>query len=294
MHRNLIVDINNIIFTMRHAKIRAPKGNQRKDPYAKELIFKDSLAQIVHFANEFQCDAIVIARDAPNCWRKDLFAEYKDRDHSEDVYFQDTIDAADMITHFFATCTNATIIEAPRAEADDVIAVFCQESRGVENIILSSDKDFIQLVDDRTQLYSPPQKKFRTSDDPEYDLFVKAIRGDVNDNIRSAFPRVRETRLKKAWEDQVEMLNLLETVRKDGEKVADSLDFNMSLMDLSAQPAQVRHDILQAINAAHPGNRFGEFRIMRFFGDNNLKEHADMLAYKEKPLRGKHVFVDDK
>ncbi len=49
------------------------------------------------------------------------------------------------------------ILEAPRFEADDVIGTIARQSaeRGVSAVIVSSDKDMLQLVDDRIVMYDP-------------------------------------------------------------------------------------------------------------------------------------------
>lgn len=287
-HKNLIVDLNNLIFITRYASVKTPSRSQRKEEFVKELIFKETLGSIVYFANTFKADSIVIACDSSDVWRKDIHPEYKaGRDH-DDVYYRETIDAADMTKQFFRECTNSAVIEVPRTEADDIIAVFVQESDGVDNVILSSDKDFIQLIDENTSLYSPAQKKWRESDDGEYELFLKCIRGDRNDNVLSAYPRVRETKLKEAWEDPYKMQNLLETVRKDGKKVKDAYDFNSNLIDLSKQPSDIRQDIVDALHRPY-NNNFGELKMLGWLGKHNLKEHADMLSFKERPLKKKFV-----
>ena len=48
-----------------------------------------------------------------------------------------------------------------RVEADDIIAMVTQSPkyRGWQKVIVSSDKDFLQLLDDETVLYRPIQKK---------------------------------------------------------------------------------------------------------------------------------------
>jgi len=291
-HKNLIVDLNNLIFITRYASIKTPSRSQPKEEYVTELIFKETLGSIVYFANTFKADSVVIACDSSNVWRKDIHPEYKaGRDH-DDVYYRETIEAADLTKKFFRECTNAAVIEVPRCEADDIIGVFVQESEGVENVILSSDKDFIQLIDENTTLYSPAQKTWRESDDGEYELFLKCIRGDRGDNILSAYPRVRETKLKEAWDDPYKMQNLMETVRKDGQKVKDAFDFNTKLIDLSMQPDDIREDIVNALNAPYPSN-YGELKMMAWLGKHNLKEHADMLSFKERPLKKKFILKND-
>ena len=291
-HTNLIVDLNNLVFAIRFSKIKTPSSRKRREDYVTELIFKETLTTIVRFANEFGSDAIAVACDSSNVWRKDVFPDYKaNRDHG-DVYYDETIEAANLTKKFFKECTNVAVFEVPRTEADDVIAVMCQESRGVDNIVLSSDKDFVQLINENTRVYSPFQKAWRESDDVGYDLFVKCIRGDSGDNIRSAYPRVRETRLKSAWEDSYVMLNLMETVKKDGEKVVDHYERNRTLIDLSKQPPEIRSAIIKEISSPNQ-RKFGELKIMAFLSKHNLREFSGMLQFKERPLKGMYRLVDD-
>ena len=53
----------------------------------------------------------------------------------------------------------------PEVEADDVIAYIVQSEKfkGWQKVIVSSDKDFIQLCDDETVLFRPIQKEVLTT-----------------------------------------------------------------------------------------------------------------------------------
>lgn len=290
LHTNLLVDLNNVVFSTRFAKVKTP-ARGIKEPLVANYVMKEVIQTIVFHANLFNVDAIAITCDSPNVWRKDVFPTYKGNRDKSDIYHDECIEAAGLIKEFFSTVTNSSVLESPRAEADDIIAVFCQESTGVNNIIMSADKDFIQLTDVNTKLYSPTQKTWRTSEDTSFDLFLKCIRGDTNDNIRSAFPKVRETRLRKAWDDPVEMINLMETVRKDGVKVNEAFEMNLKLIGLNEQPPHIRDEIRDMIFLELAKRKcYGELKIMKFFHDNELAEHKDMLVYKERPLRGSVVF----
>ncbi len=78
-------------------------------------------------------------------------------------------------------------------EADDVIGHICRmpEYREKEKVILSMDKDFIQLVDDKTVLMRPIAKEVlnRTKILEQYNIhpnnfaIARAIAGDKSDNI---------------------------------------------------------------------------------------------------------------
>lgn len=227
--------------------------------------------------------------DGKNTWRRKQYPEYK-AGREPDVYEPEKREATDTAIRFFEECTNAMVLRVPGAEADDLIAVWCRHSRGVNNIIMSTDKDFEQLVDEHTSLYSPTQKKFRTSETREYDLFEKCIRGDKGDNLPSAFPRVRSTRLKAAWEDPVEMQNLMEeTPPVTGVKVFDQYEFNRKMIDLSLIPPMVEQQCLDAIQNAPKGN-FSDMRMLRFLTEVELKKHADMMEPYHRYLKGRPVF----
>ena len=190
LFKNLVVDLNNLAFTTRHSCGLKPVTNhRRKEKYVKEMIFRDCLSSIIFHSNKFSCNGLVVVSDSKNVWRKDIYPEYKgNKDPSEDVYFNDVIEAIDMLIDFLTNYTCAYHLSVPRCEGDDLIGYWCINSENVENIILSSDTDYIQLVNEQTSLYSPAQNKFRETNDPQYDLFLKCMRGDKNDAIASAFP----------------------------------------------------------------------------------------------------------
>lgn len=80
--------------------------------------------------------------------------------------------------------------------------------------------------------------------DPSWELFLKCMRGDPRDNIRPAYPKVSEVRLRAAFADRggLEWNNLINsTWGKPGteQSVRELYDLNVKLIDLSAQPADI-------------------------------------------------------
>ena len=77
------------------------------------------------------------------------------------------------------------------AEGDDVISHLCRRFRNEKKIIASSDRDFYQLLDDNTEIYSLHKKKIvRTNDikdefniSPQNFALAKCLCGDTSDNI---------------------------------------------------------------------------------------------------------------
>jgi len=83
-------------------------------------------------------------------------------------------------------------IHVENCEADDIIAYLCKSIYSDrQKIIVSSDKDFYQLLDENTKIYRPGKKLFYKEKDmleeykitPENFVVAKAMNGDPSDNI---------------------------------------------------------------------------------------------------------------
>lgn len=76
-------------------------------------------------------------------------------------------------------------------EADDIISLVCKELPDDQKIIISSDKDFYQLLDDKTIIYRPVQNEFVNRKKvleefgihPNNFAISRAICGDNSDNL---------------------------------------------------------------------------------------------------------------
>lgn len=88
-----------------------------------------------------------------------------------------------------------TVITAEATEADDVIAYiandYLEQKDDSQVFIMSSDKDFYQLVNERIHIWSPTKKRFYYTEDvhTEYGIYprnfalYRALLGDKSDNI---------------------------------------------------------------------------------------------------------------
>ena len=93
----------------------------------------------------------------------------------------------------YLQCLPLTLISIDKVEADDVISYLAQgfASKGKKVTIVSSDKDFLQIVQGDLQVYSPIKKKMYTQNEifaeigviPQNYLIMKALLGDDSDNL---------------------------------------------------------------------------------------------------------------
>jgi len=136
-------------------------------------------------------------------------------------------------------------------EADDIMAYAAKHVFKKEVMIISSDKDFLQLVDDRISVYQPTKKKWMYKDDvqelygvPSKNLvYFRIFDGDKSDNIpgvKGVGPKTILNKLPFLQEDNMNMDKLFENVEKlDDEKLKakimdskDVLTLNYDLMQL--------------------------------------------------------------
>jgi len=265
MQKNLVIDLSNLVWITRYSK-------NIKEDFTKDVLMHGVFNAIKFISMDYKPDGILIACDSPNVWRKDLYEGYKaHRDDLRDDKYEEVKQVIIELGNFFKNNTSIPAISVKKAEADDIIAVATRISTQ-NNIIVSNDKDFIQLINDKTKLYSPTTREERTTQNKDFELFEKCIRGDAGDNIPSAFPRVRKTKLEEAYKDPLIMVNLMETKRKlDGKRVSDVFDFNKKLIDLSKIPKDIYNTIENEIrNNANGYSKYNQLKVLKFFGDNNL------------------------
>ena len=127
-----------------------------------------------------------------------------------------------------------TVMHIDNVEADDVISYLAMyiEKQGGKSVILSTDKDFLQLVNDNITVYNPAKKKMYRPDNivqdygfhPHNFLLYRVVTGDKSDNIPGVDGIKEKTLLKHfpelAESDKKDIDFLLESAQQqiDGKK----------------------------------------------------------------------------
>jgi len=262
-------------------------------------------------------------------WRKDYYAPYKRnrqetrsamtvKEQEEDKLFWETFD---KFKDFVTTKTNCTVLQNPRLEADDLIAGFIQNHPSDNHVIISTDSDFAQLIAPNVKQYNGVADTLTTHEgifdkkgkmvidnktkqpkavpNPEWLLFEKCIRGDTSDNVFSAYPGVRKTKLQEAFEDRTQKgfawnnLMLQRWADHEGKehRVLDDYERNRKLIDLTQQPDDIRNVIVETIT-----NQITEpksidqvgIRLLKFCNLYDLQRVADNIQQYAEPFQARY------
>lgn len=112
-------------------------------------------------------------------------------DNKEDEYASMTMQMHRLVEYL--QCLPLSLISIDKVEADDVISYLAQQfdKANKKVTIVSSDKDFLQIITDNIEVYSPIEKKTygvkevieKVGMIPENYLILKALLGDNSDNL---------------------------------------------------------------------------------------------------------------
>jgi len=234
----------------------------------------------------------------------------------EDKMFWETYDS---LTKYLSEKTNCSVIRCPTAEGDDIIARWIALHPHDEHVIISSDTDFIQLLAENVKQYNgitdelhtiegifdakgkavidKKTKEPKSTPNPEWLLFEKCMRGDSSDNVFSAYPGVRtkgtknKVGLQEAFEDRTKQgyfynnLMLQRWTDPDGleHKVLDDYSRNVTLVDLTAQPEEVKAIVDATIQEQISHKDVGQVgvRFLQFCGKyelNKCSENAESFG----------------
>jgi DNA polymerase-1 len=131
----------------------------------------------------------VIFDSARKTFRNDIYPEYK---ANRDAPPEDLIPQFELVREA-TRALNVACIDMPGYEADDLIATYATQARqmGAEVTVVSSDKDLMQLVDDKVMMFDAMKnKEIRHAQvmekfgvGPDRVIEVQALAGDSSDNV---------------------------------------------------------------------------------------------------------------
>lgn len=187
-------------------------------------------------------------------------------------------------------------------EADDVIALLCEELKEV--LVVSSDKDLLQLVNDGVLVYYLPRDALVTKDNfqelfgvpPELFIYYKSILGDSSDNIIGLKGFGHKTSAKlvlkygdwKNWltplpkEEVLCDLNKSQRAEISKEGVLEILDRNYSIMKAGYLVQDLKDEVLKEF--MEQVATFNQEEIQKYFSDKQFDSFLSRLNYWLSPF----------
>jgi 5'-3' exonuclease len=310
-----LIDTANTFFRARHV------ASRNSDPWEKVgMALHLTLASVNQVVRKFGIDHVAFMLEGRS-FRKDLYKPYKanrvvdsqsvtEAEVEENKLFWDTYE---LFTTFLREKTNCSVLRNPIAEADDLIARFVHLHPNDTHYIISSDSDYVQLINENVLQYNgisnelitingylkengkpvidKKTKEPKLLEDPQYILFKKCIRGDSSDNVFSAYPGVREKGTKnkigltEAYEDRSKQgfnwNNLMLQRWTDHEgiehRVKDDYERNRTLIDLTCQPEEIKNQVDESIRNGVNVKQLNQIGIhfMKFCGKYELTKISE-------------------
>ena len=268
----IIVDINQIMISNLMVTIHRDNLELSED-LVRHMVLNSLRGHNKKFRKEY--GQMVIACDSGNVWRRQAFPNYKagrkeNREKSEHDWTM-IFDILSKVKDEIKTFLPYKVIEVESVEADDIIAVLCKRTN--ERVrILSGDKDFIQLHNDRIKQYNPVLNKFvGQGENPSLYIREHILKGDRSDGIPNVLSddnvfiegrRQRPLSKKKieAWCNEI-----VPTFNEEEQK---NYDRNKTLIDLNCIPKEFEDKINREFDNFEVASRD---KILGYFINKKLK-----------------------
>ena len=224
---------------------------------------------------------LVICCDSPKNWRKESFPEYKanrkTRRENDTTDWKSLFQFLDEMIEDLRNYFPYKVMRVEGAEADDIIAVLNDYVATNPTLIISSDKDFLQLQKYQgVSQWSPLTKDF-VKGDPEASLWEKCIKGDTGDGVPNILStddtfvvpgkRQRPITTKKMELWKTDKNNWTQEMHRNFQR-------NKTMVDLSETPESIRINIINQFK----DQRVQHGRLMDYFIEKRLKNLMEHIG----------------
>jgi hypothetical protein len=268
-----------IAYTLTKSKIEIT------DELIRHIVLNSIRSKVKMFKKEYGPE-VVLAFDGHTPWRKSIFPEYKFKRAKQKqdsvLNWEKIFEYLNMVCEELKENLPYITIKIDHVEADDVIAVVARGMQArfpdVRNVIISSDKDFNQLITKTTKQFSPKLKAFIDCKDPKYTLKQLIIEGDDSDGIPNVLSQgncfvigKRQTPL--TAKRIAELMN--QTVDRYAEDVKANYKRNEALISFDYIPNDIRKQIQEACKVADK-TKANRQKMLQYLSEKKLRELIDV------------------
>ena len=204
MKKVVLVDGNNLLFRSYYATAYSGNFMKNKDGFPTNALygFVNMINKIIH---DEKPEYMIVAFDKGKTFRHDKNEDYK----AGRIKMPDELRVQFPIAKDILSCLGIKWFEIDNYEADDIIGTLSskiEENDDYNGLIVSSDKDLLQLITDKTIVKLLKTKDHIMMDKnvfyetygltPEKMVDIKALQGDPSDNIKGVKGIGEKTALK--------------------------------------------------------------------------------------------------
>lgn len=304
----LVFDTNNLLFRVHAVNSQKSFGSPEEQA---GLALHTALMSFHKYYKKYKPDQWALTFEGKDNWRKtytksaecvsgNIYKSNRVKDASMEPLFA----LIESFRELMSKHTSAVILSDDQLEGDDCFSAYVQENTkaGHDVIGISGDRDFIQLYkcpnfklinpDNGEERNQPGDKKYEP--DLDYWMFLKCFRGDPGDYVLSAYPKVRETKIRKAYEDEYAYAQLMNetwdikdeagnVIKKN--KVGPLYEENKLLMDLFEQPPEIKEKMVKLVKEAEANiSSYSQLHFLKFLGKHKLNAIADKVDWFEQML----------
>ena len=276
----IIVDLNQIMISNLMMQINGRHAPELSEDLVRHMVLNSLRGHNKKFRDKY--GEMVITADSGNVWRKKIFPNYKANrkatreksDHDWPAIFEILGNIRTELKEHMPY----RFIELDTAEADDIIGVLVKKYHDQKILILSGDKDFIQLHNNNVQQYNPVLNKFVGKDEnPSIYIKEHILKGDRSDGIPNVLSDddvfVEGRRQRPLTKKKIEAW-LNEMVMPMTEEEQKNYDRNRKLIDLSLIPPELEakiHNEFDEVKVAHRS------KILNYFITRKLKTLIEVI-----------------
>ena len=276
----IVIDMNQISVASLMMHLHMNKGELEED-MVRHMILNSVRMYRTMFNEDY--GEIVLAYDSRAYWRKEIFPQYKSnrrKNREEDDKDWDSIfGVLNNIKEEIKEFLPYKVVEVYGAEADDVIATLCKHYQNEKVMIVSGDKDFIQLQKyDNVKQYSPITKKLVDGIDPKVYIKEHVLKGDKSDGVPNVLSPdhtfTDELRQRPLTSKKLESI-LAQDIDELDDEIKRNYQRNDKLINLDNIPKTLESEILNSFNEASYGDRSG---LLNYFIEKRLTSLTENIG----------------
>jgi 5'-3' exonuclease len=277
----ILIDLNQVLISNLMAQVRGKGDVKPNKDMIRHMVLNSLRGFNVKFKEEY--GTMVLCSDAGDPWRRDFFTNYKysrkqarlDGPFDWDNIFNIITEIKNEVRDHFPYI----VMYVENSEADDIIAILVKLQEEQKYLIVSGDKDFVQLQHyGNVQQWSPLLKNFiGEQEEPIKFLREQIIKGDRSDGVPNILSAddvfVIGERQKPITKKQLEEWKDIDNIPL-GVETKKYYNRNKKLIDLSQIPITIENNIINTYRNYKIKDRS---LLLPYFIDKKLKSLIDKI-----------------